>query len=866
MKRRRKPIPPGLLRFFLALWVLASLGYWAAQIADLWQMQVHWDQRVQVPFGYDSDSRLIHRNGLEPEAAAAGIAAGDRLEQLNGTPFTGKAQWLTILAESHPGDILDVGFSRPDGSQGTATLTLVRIPPPHTRLSPLMVFWENFLVIGLLTLLCQLTGYWVVFSRPTDRNAWLALVLLTFPSVIFMNTGLATGIGLFLRGFWFQTIQLAGAPALLLFGIYFPERSRIDARARWVKWAMLAVFAVCCAFLYPSLYMEYYGGGDGPFLTRASDRAAAVVNFLNLLWVLLFIVLTLDKVRSASTADARRRMRVLTTGMGAGVGALLIVFVLLPHFGISLAEARYYWLRYLGLLVFMLAPLTLAYVVLVQRALDVRVLLRMGTRYALARATLWVVQAALIAVIGIRLLMPVFERRQPQASDILTAVVFLAVVLALRFGVSKRLQQWLDRKFFREAYNAEVMLNDLSDEVRHFTETRPLLETVAKTVCNTLHIRQIALLLRHGDSFRVEQSVGVAADGALALPAQASSIRYLANSSEPARLYRSDPDAWYLMAGTQERKALDALNAELLVPLPGRNRLMGVMALGPKRSEAAWSRTDLQVLQTVARQTGLALEVSELAHSLAAEAAQRERVNREIEIAREVQERLFPQEMPLIAGGSVAGACRAALGVGGDYYDLIHLEDGRVGFAIGDVSGKGISAALLMASLRASLRGVTLDNPRDFAKLMHKVNRLVYEASASNRYATFFFAAYDPRTRRLECVNAGHNPPVLLRGDQVIRLEAGGPVVGLLPFAPYTEQVLTLEPGDLLILYTDGFSEAMTRDDEEWGEERMIAAARAVQTGTAEEVLRSLFRAADAFTAGAPQHDDMTLLILKLDQ
>jgi sigma-B regulation protein RsbU (phosphoserine phosphatase) len=292
---------------------------------------------------------------------------------------------------------------------------------------------------------------------------------------------------------------------------------------------------------------------------------------------------------------------------------------------------------------------------------------------------------------------------------------------------------------------------------------------------------------------------------------------------------------------------------------------MGIMALGPKRSEAAWSRTDLQVLQTVARQTGLALEVSELAHSLAAEAAQRERDQREMEIAREVQERLFPQEMPDIPGASVAGHCRPALGVGGDYYDVIHLEDGRLGLAVGDVSGKGISAALLMASLRASLRGVTLDNPRDFAKLMHKVNRLVYEASASNRYATFFFAAYDPHTRRVECVNAGHNPPVVLRNGEVIRLEAGGPVVGLLPFAPYVEQALTLESGDLLLLYTDGISEAMTHDDEEWGEERMIEAARKVSAKPAGEVLHALFAAADKFTAGAPQHDDMTLLILKLD-
>jgi sigma-B regulation protein RsbU (phosphoserine phosphatase) len=294
------------------------------------------------------------------------------------------------------------------------------------------------------------------------------------------------------------------------------------------------------------------------------------------------------------------------------------------------------------------------------------------------------------------------------------------------------------------------------------------------------------------------------------------------------------------------------------------------MALGPKRSEAAYTKADLHMLQTVATQTGLAIEIAELAHSLASEATLRERVNREIEIASEVQERLFPQQMPALPGATVAGACRPALGVGGDYYDVFELTDGRTGVAIGDVSGKGIAAALLMASLRASLRGVTLDNPRDFANLMDKVNRLVYEASASNRYATFFFAAYDPETHRLDCVNAGHNPPIILRrrsdGNlETLRLEADGPVVGLLPTAPYTEQSVELIPGDLLLLYTDGISEAMTHQDEEWGEDRMIEAASKVWEKPAEEILRALFEAADEFTAGAPQHDDMTLLVLKLN-
>ncbi|MGI8773171.1 MAG: PP2C family protein-serine/threonine phosphatase [Acidobacteriaceae bacterium] len=196
---------------------------------------------------------------------------------------------------------------------------------------------------------------------------------------------------------------------------------------------------------------------------------------------------------------------------------------------------------------------------------------------------------------------------------------------------------------------------------------------------------------------------------------------------------------------------------------------------------------------------------------------------------------------------------------------MIQLDDGRLGLALGDVSGKGISAALLMASLRASLRGMTMDGPRDLAKLMQKVNRLVYEASANNRYATFFFATYDPATRELRYVNAGHNPPLVLRGSSSLWLDGGGPVVGLLTDAGYEEHYVALEPGDLLLAYTDGISETMTHADEEWGEERMMDSVIRRPEAHASEILKGIFAKADAFSAGAPQHDDMTLLLMKLD-
>jgi len=267
-----------------------------------------------------------------------------------------------------------------------------------------------------------------------------------------------------------------------------------------------------------------------------------------------------------------------------------------------------------------------------------------------------------------------------------------------------------------------------------------------------------------------------------------------------------------------------------------------------------------------AEQTTLAHEVARLTTAIGREMAQRERVNRELEIAREVQERLFPQRLPSVPSLDYCGRCRPAREVGGDYYDFLELPEGKLGIAIGDVSGKGIGAALLMASLEASLRGLALV-VHDLAELINRVNSLVLDASSENRYATLFYAEYDPRSRQLSYVNAGHNPPVILRksdaGFAVFRLESGGPVVGLLREC-YEQESFTLEPGDLIVLFTDGISESMNARDEEWGEEKLIEFAKTCQGLTAPEATTRIMAAAEAFAAGASQHDDMTLVVLRI--
>lgn len=290
-----------------------------------------------------------------------------------------------------------------------------------------------------------------------------------------------------------------------------------------------------------------------------------------------------------------------------------------------------------------------------------------------------------------------------------------------------------------------------------------------------------------------------------------------------------------------------------------------------------------------ALRSGILVNVYKAVSTLAEEAVSNAKLEREFQIAREVQERLFPQTLPKIDGIEISAHCRPAHAVGGDYYDLIDIRDVsaaelthapggkpssetndcvRLGIAIGDISGKGMPAALLMASLHASLRGQVLSGAGDLGTKMANVNRLLYDASQSNRYATFFYAELECTSRKLHYVNGGHNPPAVLRKEygvwHVFRLGDGGPVVGLLPGAVYTEQASQLLAGDVFVAFTDGISEATDASDDEWGEDRLIAEAQMHAHLSAEGLLQQLFHAADAFAGSVPQNDDMTLVLLRL--
>jgi len=254
---------------------------------------------------------------------------------------------------------------------------------------------------------------------------------------------------------------------------------------------------------------------------------------------------------------------------------------------------------------------------------------------------------------------------------------------------------------------------------------------------------------------------------------------------------------------------------------------------------------------------------------------EKERLQTELEIAREVQAQLYPKEAPPRAGLQVTARCDPARMVSGDYYDYQALVRGKIAFAIGDIAGKGISAALLMATLQAALRAnVSQSQPPagdasdecpelDPATLVSKLNQQIYAHTSPEKYATFFFALYDEATRTLSYTNAGHLSPLLFHNGDVVRLDSNGTVVGAFPFSKYNDSSLSIEPGDLLVCYTDGITEPENAYDEEFGEQRLIELVKKHAHRNDHEIIGIVFEAVRSWTGTPELHDDMTLLLAR---
>lgn len=818
------------------------------------------DAEVAVPFRpYDYGTKVRE---VFPPYEASGLQTDDDILTLNGQPFNGEAQYVELWHTAKPGDTLRMKVNRRINGQWRETAVQFPLKPHVHDASewPFTLILSTILPIG-----CLLVGFYIAFARPSDPLAWITMMMLA-------SLGQFTGSGdMALLGTpWremasvYESILTNTWPLwMVLFGLYFPEPFLSIKRRPWIAWLVaLPSFAFAVLSIYGAFAsVDNLRSIDWLANFQNSQRLNITVWFS--VYVFTFFGLLTWKARQITAPDARRRLRVMLFGCSAALTPTLPV--IFSELGVL--PKMPFWLVVTSLSTLLLFPMTMAYVIVVQRAMDVRMVVRSGVQYAFASTGIKVLQIAIVVLVVWETIR-VAQEANHRVMEILVIAIGIALVLSIR-KLSDAAKHWMDKRFFREAYNSEVILTELSSSVAGIRDIKVLLETVTRRISESLHVPCIAVFLDRNGAFRPAYALGsLPSLDSVQFKPRTGVAGFMQRQQAPSKVFFGDPQNWVHGTSPTEQEMLEKLSTQILLPLCLKSRLLGIISLGAKRSEEPYSRGDLQLLSAVASQTGLALENAELAESVRREIAQRERLDRELEIAREVQQRLFPQKLPVVSGLDFAGYCRPAEGVGGDYYDFIRAFGGALGIAIGDVSGKGIAAALMMASLQASLRGQTIKRCESLAETIQLINRLVYEASAENRYATFFYAEYDPAARTVRYVNAGHNPPLVCRAvdgkHEFLRLEEGGTVVGLFPEYPFKEGTVQLQPGDVVVAFTDGISEAMNEADEEFSEERLMEAIHSTTPRSASDMITHILAQVDGFTAGAKQHDDMTLVVIRV--
>jgi sigma-B regulation protein RsbU (phosphoserine phosphatase) len=820
---------------------------------------------------FDPATNSIQVYNVAPASPAesAGLRSGDHIIGLNGQALTSYQLFDRVWTRSHPGDTVELTIRRPGLAEpitihGTfRQASMESLPEGSVRAGARQI-------LSLFPVFFVLIGFAVLFLRLDNAHAWLlALLFAAFIAVPNFNDQLLLSeLPQKFTALYRNVFGSLITPLFYVFFAVFPVKSPLERLAPWLKWVALGFAAL---EIVPGLP---FGESDWPAAIKrlvGQDIASHARGGLHYGWLAVGLISLVWNCYGVEVPqDAKRKSRVLLLGTLAGVLPIVLERFFIDFYGFRPP----FWVDLLSTLLVLLYPLSFAYAVVQYRVLEIPVLLRNSVRYVLVQRGyfLLLICGGLLAIVLFARFFSGYFADNSQYGMALSAAFGIAMVWVSSPFV-KRGTERIDRAFFRSSYNARVILEDLAEKIRKVNDRRELAALIERHLTQAFHPRSLAI-------YFVDNSGRLTA----ADPEVPASIRSFVPDAPWLRDVIAKGGAWDVPPPGDPDAPPDflfrALAPECIVPLLTQDsRLAGLLALGQPRSEEPYSREDKRLLDSVTSQAVISLENMRMAEQIADRLEGDRRAAHEMHIARDVQARLFPQVMPPLTTLEYTGSCLQARQVGGDYYDFLDLGSSQrmergathaldaaawhLAFVLADISGKGIAGALLMANLQANLRSryaLALD---DLPRLLCSVNQLFYENTPDDRYATLFFGVYDDHSRELEYANCGHNAPLLFRTDgQLERLTSTSTVIGLFADWRCETRFVKLEPGDLLVIFTDGVTEANDPAGNEFGEARLIEMVWAHRQQSPVQLVTAIQEAVQTFSSGE-QFDDLTLLIAR---
>jgi sigma-B regulation protein RsbU (phosphoserine phosphatase) len=749
-----------------------------------------------------------------------------------------------------------------------------------------LALWGATLCVSLGALILLL-GIAIFREDPRQRaNRWAALML-SFGGLgallvgLSLSAGAHQGKGVVVAADavqYFSYLWEFFFPALLLFVLVFPREPRWFRRVPFFEFLVFTPYLFHLVLTWAArLTNETFwipdvaarSGWGAPVLgtlrvalSLLYDAHTVLFSLVNLTYVVVTLIVLGVRLREVTSPRLRDQLRAISIGLGVCLVLYSLAVPLPTVFGLGNQSGQA--IRS-ALLVVALAIGSggIAYAIVRYRFLDAGFLVRRSILFLIPAL------AMILAYLGLSSVITKYTADWSGIDPLLIQPLLLLLLVSTLSPAAARIEELVEGYISRDQREGRTVIQNLSKDIVTELDLATLGGRLTSAVGESLLLERATLLARSGMRFTpvatFERGRLPAADGPdLALLA-------LALALPPEALAAGPSLATQIIDGCPEESLEDAkrfveaahgLGYVLVVPVRHRDEALGAMALGPKLTGARFSREDVFLLETLANQTGAAIRTA----SFYAESVRRIAIDEELTLARQIQFRYLPTAFPRWNNLEVFGTNQPSKQVGGDYFDVVDVDDGIL-TAIADVSGKGVPAALVMSMMQASLR-TQAGEGRSASDMLGRINSLMLARGETGMFATCFLGRLDRATLTLRYSNAGHNPPILLHADgRVEILSHGGLLLGVFAEPGLQEGSVRLERGDRLVLYTDGVTEARSPGGDFYGEDRLEALLRGLDPElTAEAIAWSVKDHVRAFTGTDDFEDDMTLVVLRVPE
>jgi phosphoserine phosphatase RsbU/P len=773
--------------------------------------------------------------------------------------------------------------------------------------------------LHLVGLIFPITGLAVLLLKPDNKQAWLlALMLGTFAGLISGGNSLAPT--------WLQSIarfarffHIAFFPLVLHFFLFFPERGPLARRfPRLEFWIYLPFLSL----VLPVIAIDRLGGGD--LLLAKVPGIQVIGRLINplLTGYLISGLAALIFYYWAADASNKRRTRVVVVGCGLGILTLLIALGG-GWYGLNRVYPEFFDLIiYFYPVAFLLIPLSFVYAIVRHQVIPVSLIIRRSARYLLVSRGAILLDVIAVGLSVAAVLTYIFNRIRPPVIVIgLVSAAVGVVTWKVAGGLHDRyLRPLIDRRFFRQSYDAHQIIAELTGALRTVTSLPQLLELVATKIQTALQTVNVTIFLRdqttgnyrsaYSRDYSEADGRAISRERHSMLPYYAGLLKQLSDNGEPLDVERDvaverqgsdngkpldtdnirpiipmDPISLLNKSAMieDEMEALREVKATLLMPLASKDELLGFISLGPRLGDLPFSREDKQLLMSVSGPTAFAIENARLVEQMVAEARRLQEIEvdhrrktEELALARQLQLSMLPTRNISLDNIEIIGQMRTATEVGGDYYDFIEMADGGICVAVGDATGHGMAAGLVVGMVKMGLihalqGGLQKVNGRAGVKsLIEDLNRSLTRSLSRRGMGMCLGAAIlDASALKVEVVSNGMPAPYHYRAasHSLSVIETQAPPLGFLRQVNVRPVEAQLAPGDALIWLSDGFEERMNYANQIWGSEQVERTLECIcgEETSAENIARRMIEACDGAADGRSNDDDMTIVVARVN-